>query len=107
MSGFETFERPARSKAASKGVTHGTASTYRSATTKCRCVECTAANTERARRERASRAARLKADPTLAPHGRESTYSNWKCRCPLCYAAHSELMRKRNARNNPKRRRSA
>ncbi|MGH3497426.1 MAG: hypothetical protein ACRDP1_08180, partial [Nocardioidaceae bacterium] len=31
------------------------------------------------------RAARLAADPTLAVHGKVSTYTNWGCRCNLCY----------------------
>lgn len=39
------------------------------------------------------RVARLRADPTLAPHGVPSTYTNWGCRCPDCSAAYSESRR--------------
>jgi hypothetical protein len=36
--------------------------------------------------------ARLAVDPTAAPHGQNSTYSNWGCRCDECRAAHGEKM---------------
>lgn len=70
--------------------THGLASSYRAGG--CRCEECCAANTERARRDRASRAARLAADPSLATHGSAMTYLNWRCRCEKCVQAHSARM---------------
>lgn len=56
---------------------------------RCSCDECRDASTARAGSERASRAARLAADPTLAAHGNPSTYSNWGCRCQPCAAANS------------------
>lgn len=70
--------------------THGTAWIYRNMRYACRCDDCRTANTERARAEKRSRVARLAADPTLAPHGKASTYNNWGCRCPLCVAANTE-----------------
>lgn len=71
--------------------THGKASTYRSVPGRnCRCEECRTANTERARAERASRTARLAADPGLIPHGTASTYNNWGCRCDPCSVAHAQ-----------------
>jgi hypothetical protein len=42
---------------------------------------------ERARTYR--RRDRLRADPSLAPHGSASTYNNWLCRCAPCRAAHA------------------
>jgi hypothetical protein len=65
---------------------HG-ASGYR--TYRCRCPVCTKANTERARKERADRAART---PTV--HN-ASTYSNWGCRCPECFADWSAKLKER------------
>lgn len=56
------------------------------------CRTCTRAN---ARASETSRAARLAADPSLAPHGRESTYDGWRCRCGPCRAAHTEGARRR------------
>ena len=35
------------------------------------------------------RTADLIVDPTLAPHGSASTYSNWGCRCDDCRTAHA------------------
>jgi hypothetical protein len=82
-----------------RGWTHG-ASGYR--TYGCRCATCTTAHTERHRNERANRIARLKADPSLAPHGRAETYKNWGCRCERCTDAHSrrcaEYKRRRRER---------
>lgn len=70
--------------------THGIASTYRSPIYKCRCVPCTAANRARQYSENESRTARLLADPSLAPHGKVSTYRNWGCRCAPCTEVHSK-----------------
>lgn len=70
--------------------THGLAGTYRRKEYACRCPDCTGANTRRARSEKTARARRLAADPTLAEHGRASTYTNWGCRCPDCTKANSE-----------------
>ena len=36
------------------------------------------------------RCARLILDPTCAPHGSPSTYTNWGCRCDLCTLAYTE-----------------
>lgn len=36
------------------------------------------------------RCARLILDPTCAPHGEPSTYTNWGCRCDLCSIAYSQ-----------------
>lgn len=81
------------------GWSHG-ASGYRSYG--CRCDVCTAANTERARGERAARKARFADNPNLAPHGSVHTYGNWGCRCAACKAANSRKSRewkRRNARD--------
>ncbi len=46
-----------------------------------------------------SRAARLALDPSLAPHGKATTYFNWMCRCRPCmdaHAAHKRQLRQRN-----------
>lgn len=69
--------------------THGTASTYRSGVYRCRCDDCRIAHTKRLAEEREIRRLRLLADPSLAPHGRVSTYTNWKCRCKKCSYANS------------------
>ena len=55
----------------------------------CRCEVCRTSHAEKQREERRARAERLRADPTLAPHGTESTYRNWGCRCEPCTAANS------------------
>lgn len=53
------------------------------------CATCARAR----QRERGRRRAELiKADPSLAPHGVVTTYSNWKCRCEPCKAKWSEYM---------------
>jgi len=61
----------------------------------CRCRECTDAESAAHRPGRASRAARLAADSTLAPHGNACTYSNWRCRCAPCTAAWAAYLRER------------
>lgn len=45
-----------------------------------------------------TRKARLEADPTLAVHGRWSTYCNWYCRCPPCRQANIAKMAAYNER---------
>lgn len=60
---------------------HG-ASAYRHGL--CRCEVCRAD----VYREVSLRAARLAADPSLAPHGDRSTYTNWGCRCADCTRVH-------------------
>ena len=64
---------------------HGTATGY---VTGCRCEPCTEANADRCRDMKRSRRQRLADDPSLAPHGKASTYSNWGCRCEPCTRAH-------------------
>lgn len=78
--------------------THGRPSTYRNARYKCRCDECREANTLRYREERQRRAERLAADPTLAPHGVASTYTNWLCRCGPCSEANADRCREYSKR---------
>lgn len=78
------------SRAPGRHATHGTASTYRNG---CRCEPCRIANTKRTRQERQARRERLRVDPSLAPHGRYTTYENWGCRCDACSADHEERMR--------------
>lgn len=53
----------------------------------CRCDICKEANNESHRISRLKRFARLRADPTIRPHGVYNTYRNWGCRCPQCCAA--------------------
>jgi len=72
--------------------THGIASTYRSRSA-CRCDACREANTARYRAEKQARAARLAVDPTLAPHGKVTTYTNWGCRCAPCSQANADRCR--------------
>ena len=67
--------------------THGLPSTYRHG---CRCEDCRVAHTAYTVVERAVRAERLAADPTLAPHGKRTTYTNWGCRCALCVTANTQ-----------------
>lgn len=55
------------------------------------------------RRYREERTARLKKDPTLAPHGTASTYGNWGCRCPACCAAQSVKNQEGRARRRASR----
>lgn len=69
-------------------IRHG-ASAYSNVNIRCRCVVCREANRVRGQIERDKRAARLRADPTLAPHGSVYTYRNWRCRCRPCTAANS------------------
>ena len=79
------------------GARHGLAGTYRNSAYGCRCEECKAANTARAKAERADRRARLAGDPSLAVHGLAATYRNWGCRCESCSQAHSADLKVRNA----------
>ncbi len=65
-------------------VTHG-ASAWRSK--RCRCDVCRLASAALAAAGQKSRVERLKADPSLAPHGSYTTFTNWGCRCEPCTAA--------------------
>lgn len=58
----------------------------------CRCEDCTEANRLRCKRRAEERRQLLLADPSLAPHGKDSTYTNWGCRCDECFLAHRERM---------------
>jgi hypothetical protein len=77
---------------------HGEAYSYR----RCRegedgkaCRACKDAHNAWAKARWAERKARIKADPSLAPHGIPGTYSNWGCRCDPCTDAASENTRVR------------
>lgn len=50
----------------------------------CKCDVCRAANALRYMEDQRDRCARLKADPSIRPHGDPSTYHNWGCRCIPC-----------------------
>lgn len=69
---------------------------------KCRCDACKEAHRAKLLREVHRRTARLLADPTVAEHGRASTYRNWGCRCDACRVADST---RRNAMRPPRPRR--
>lgn len=69
---------------------HGTRGKY--VHDRCRCVECTEANTLYQREANARRAALLKENPDAAPHGKVNTYVAWGCRCAPCSKAHSDSM---------------
>lgn len=69
---------------------------YQSHLYRCRCQVCTVGNNEAWVRHRDARAAKLRADPTLRPHGLVNTYHNWGCRCDPCrYAYNSDRARKK------------
>lgn len=61
----------------------------------CRCPVCTAANTARAKRQRAARFLRMKAGDPAVPHGTAGGYSNWGCRCPKCTKANTDACMER------------
>lgn len=69
---------------------------------RCRCDECKRGNAQLQTASTARRAARLAADPALAPHGVRATYANWGCRCEPCTAANAAVCaaayRKRKAK---------
>lgn len=55
----------------------------------CRCDPCRKMHNARVRKNRVKRAKLLEKDPTVAFHGKPSTYRNWGCRCDACTVAHS------------------
>lgn len=59
------------------------------------CITCARA---RQREKGRKRAELIKADPSLAPHGVLTTYSNWRCRCADCKAVWSAYMREYHQR---------
>jgi hypothetical protein len=61
----------------------------------CRCDRCRDGHANYVFAENKKRATRLAADPSLAPHGRVSTYTNWGCRCLVCTVAHARHCRAR------------
>lgn len=69
-----------------KGRTHGREATYMHG---CRCVPCRNAAKKAERNRREYKAGRLRADPSLAPHGVVATYKGWGCRCQPCTAANT------------------
>lgn len=60
---------------------------------KCRCSRCRAANAVRTAGQVARRADQITADPSLAVHGKYTTYNNWHCRCDPCVEAHKQKCR--------------
>ena len=73
-------------------LTHG-ASAWR--TRRCTCEKCFKASRDLAKKNHEERVKRLKEDPTLAPHGRYSTYINWGCRCERCRNSRDEYYKDR------------
>ena len=71
---------------------HGSVGTYNVG---CRCDECRTESTRYRTVYRNLRAARLREDPSLAPHGSAGTYNNWGCRCDPCREACSADRRER------------
>jgi hypothetical protein len=61
---------------------------------RCRCADCTEMHRKAQYRSFLGRKARLKADPSIRPHGDATTYQNWGCRCEPCRRAGSEVNRK-------------
>ncbi len=70
---------------------HGRSSTYSAG---CRCQLCLVAHRAVGAKSRKAAEARLRANPSLARHGRYSTYSYWGCRCQLC----GDAMRRQRGR---------
>lgn len=72
----------------------------------CRCPVCTRANTDRANKQRAARAARVAQGDPAVPHGTTGGYTNWGCHCEACTKANTDdcarrkQIRKERA-NNP------
>lgn len=62
----------------------GTPAKYRRG---CKCDYCKRAHAADAKVHRDRRARQLQEDPSIAPHGHHSTYSNYRCRCDLCVGA--------------------
>lgn len=58
------------------------------------CAVCRAGNAEHYREAVARRAARLRANPGLRPHGQVNTYRNWGCHCGECREAWRNRPRK-------------
>ena len=56
---------------------------------------------ERQRALRQRRASQIRDDPTLAPHGRVSTYTGWGCRCDLCRTAKAWAWQEYKKQNTP------
>lgn len=80
---------------------HGTLRRYQSVIYRCRCQECTTANTNAWKEEKRRRIARLAADPTIIKHGTYNGYHNWGCRCDPCMNA--AINRRRIAQGLPPR----
>lgn len=72
-----------------KPIEHGAPNRY----DKCRkrngraCDACRKQHNEDIKQGNFQRAERLRADPSLAPHGKVTTYTNWMCRCDPCRAS--------------------
>lgn len=63
----------------------------------CRCDICREANTAYNLSMREVRARRIAADPSIRPHGVETTYLNYRCRCAECRAEHNRRQKMRAA----------
>lgn len=75
-----------------KRAPHGTAARYQSS--RCRCEECTKANTEYCRRYTGAK-------PRVEPaHGTITRYKSRRCRCDECRAANAAKMRAHRSRGS-------
>jgi rubredoxin len=80
------WPEPARRRGRSTPASHGTRYAY--LYDRCRCPDCTAANTAyQAQRTRTRQL--LLAEGAEVTHGTRATYTNWGCRCPACVAANT------------------
>lgn len=59
----------------------------------CRRQTCIKAHKGVLARRRAERRRRIMADPSLAPHGVDSTYLTWGCTCDPCVTEHKRVMK--------------
>lgn len=80
-------ETPVCLKIAGKPWECGSHSTYNNHG--CRGDACRAANVTFNREQRERRHQKLLLDPTIATHGKESTYFNYLCRCTPCKTEHN------------------
>lgn len=65
------------------------------------CDVCRAAAAAYSKRQYHKRVARLKADPSIRPHGDPQTYNVWGCRCRPCSDAASRHQRELRQRKRP------
>lgn len=77
---------------------HGTSNGYTNHN--CRCILCTAANSEYGRKSMAARRAAISTDDPR--HGTNTFYESYGCRCEPCRKAHAKRERERYARRKAK-----